>query len=107
MQLDRFTVKAQEAVAAAQRLASERANPEVTPAHLLTALIDQEDGLVVPVLERVEVRAADAKAAAFGAIDNLPTLSGDAVPDIRPSKEFVWVLQQAEKEATGMGDEYI
>ncbi len=107
MQLDRFTVKAQEAVAAAQRLASERANPEVTPAHLLAALIDQEDGLVLPVLERVEVPAADAKAAAAGTIEALPTLSGDAVPDIRPSKEFVWVLQQAEKEATGMGDEYI
>ena len=48
MQQDRFTVKSQEAVAAAQRLASENSNPEVAPAHLLLALLEQEDGVVVP-----------------------------------------------------------
>ena len=53
MQPDRFTVKSQEAVAAAQRLAAERRNPEVAPAHLLLALLDQEDGLVVPVLQKL------------------------------------------------------
>jgi ATP-dependent Clp protease ATP-binding subunit ClpB len=107
MQLDRFTIKAQEAVAAAQRLASENANSEVTPAHLLAALLEQEDGLVVPVLERVEVSSGEVLTKAREAIAALPTLGGDAVPDIRPSKEFVWVLQQAEKESTGLGDEYI
>ena len=53
MQPDRFTVKAQEAVAAAQRLAAEPRNPEVAPAHLLVALLEQEDGLVVPVLQKL------------------------------------------------------
>ena len=53
MQPDRFTVKSQEAVAAAQRLAAERRNPEVTPAHLLLALLDQDDGLVVPILQKL------------------------------------------------------
>ena len=52
MQQDRFTIKSQEAVAAAQRLASERSNPEVAPAHLLAALLEQEEGVVVPVLQR-------------------------------------------------------
>ena len=47
MQPDRFTVKSQEAVAAAQQLAAERRNPEIAPAHLLVALLGQEDGLVV------------------------------------------------------------
>ena len=41
------------------------------------------------------------------AIEKLPKLSGNTVPDVRPSSEFVWVLQQAEKESTGFGDEYI
>ena len=50
MQADRFTVKSQEAVAAAQALAGERRNPEMTPAHLLVALLEQAEGLVVPIL---------------------------------------------------------
>ena len=50
MQPDRFTVKSQEAVAAAQALAAERKNPQVTSPHLLVALVRQEDGLVVPIL---------------------------------------------------------
>ena len=50
MQADRFTIKAQEALAAAQRLASTRRNPEVAPHHLLAALLEQDGGIVVPVL---------------------------------------------------------
>jgi ATP-dependent Clp protease ATP-binding subunit ClpB len=107
MQPDRFTVKSQEAVAAAQRLASEGSNPEVAPPHLLLALLDQDEGVVVPVLQRLGVDAQDATANAEEAIGKLPKLSGNSVPDVRPSSEFVWVLQQAEKESTGLGDEYI
>src|SRR4051812_12370550 len=107
MQADRFTVKSQEAVAAAQRLASEGSNPEVAPAHLLLALLEQDEGVVVPVLQRLGVDAQDARSRAGEAIEKLPKLSGNTVPDVRPSSEFVWVLQQAEKESTGLGDEYI
>ncbi|MSO40796.1 MAG: ATP-dependent chaperone ClpB [Solirubrobacterales bacterium] len=107
MQQDRFTIKSQEAVAAAQRLASEHSNPEVTPAHLLLALVEQDEGVVVPVLQRLGEDPADARARATEAIEELPTVSGDEVPDVRPSKEFVWVVQEAEKEATGLSDEYI
>jgi ATP-dependent Clp protease ATP-binding subunit ClpB len=107
MQPDRFTVKSQEAVAAAQRLASEGSNPEVAPPHLLLSLLEQDEGVVVPVLQRLGVDAQDARARARDAIGKLPQLSGNTVPDVRPSSEFVWVLQQAEKESTGLGDEYI
>ena len=62
MQTDRFTVKSQEAVAAAQRLAQESSNAEVAPAHLLLALLDQDEGVVVPVLQRLGVDAQDARA---------------------------------------------
>ncbi len=65
MQPDRFTVKSQEAVAAAQALAAERKNSEVTPAHLLVALLRQEDGLVVPILQKL---GADAGAIASRAV---------------------------------------
>ncbi|MDP9189659.1 MAG: ATP-dependent chaperone ClpB [Actinomycetota bacterium] len=107
MQQDRFTVKSQEAVAAAQRIASENSNPEVAPLHLLAALLEQDDGVVVPVLQRLGIDIASTRAQASEAIERLPSLSGNTVPDIRPSKEFVWVLQQAEKEAAGLSDEYI
>ena len=107
MQQDRFTVKAQEAVASAQRLASEGNNPEVAPAHLLLTLLEQDDGLVVPVLQRVGIDPETARTAAREAISELPKLSGNTVPDIRPSKEFVWVIQEAEKEASSLSDEYI
>jgi ATP-dependent Clp protease ATP-binding subunit ClpB len=107
MQQDRFTIKSQEAVAAAQRLASEHSNPEVAPPHLLGALLEQEEGVVVPVLQRLGEDPESLRGRVAEAIEKLPQLSGDAVPDIRPSKEFVWVLQQAEKEATGLSDEYI
>ena len=101
MQPDRFTIKSQEAVAAAQRLASEASNPEVAPPHLLLALLEQDDGVVVPVLQRLGVDAQDARSRAREAIERLPKLSGNTVPEVRPSSEFVWVLQQAEKESTG------
>jgi ATP-dependent Clp protease ATP-binding subunit ClpB len=107
MQPDRFTVKSQEAVAAAQRLASEGSNPEVAPPHLLLALLEQDEGVVVPVLQRLGVDAQEARSEAREAIGRLPKLSGNTVADVRPSSEFVWVLQQAEKESTGLGDEYI
>ena len=107
MQPDRFTIKSQEAVAAAQRLASEHRNTEVAPAHLLLALLDQDDGLVVPVLQKLGADVAAIRRRTLEAIENLPSLSGNAVPDMRPSQAFVRVLQQAEKETAGLGDEYI
>ncbi|HEV7882737.1 MAG TPA: Clp protease N-terminal domain-containing protein, partial [Solirubrobacteraceae bacterium] len=55
MQADRFTIKTQEALQAALALAPARRHAQVTPLHLLAALLDQEDGLVVPVLGKIGV----------------------------------------------------
>jgi ATP-dependent Clp protease ATP-binding subunit ClpB len=107
MQPDRFTVKSQEAVAGAQRLASERSNPEVASAHLLLALLEQEEGIVVPILQRVGVDPQETVRRVDEKIGKLPRLSGNTVPEVRPSAEFVHVLQQAETESTGLGDDYI
>jgi ATP-dependent Clp protease ATP-binding subunit ClpB len=107
MQPDRFTVKAQEAVAAAQRIASESRNTEIVPAHLLLALLEQDDGLVVPVLQKLGAEVDAIIARTRAAVDELPKLSGDAEPDVRPSSELVRVLQRAEKEMAALGDEYI
>ncbi|HYU59353.1 MAG TPA: Clp protease N-terminal domain-containing protein, partial [Solirubrobacterales bacterium] len=107
MQPDRFTIKSQEAVAAAQRIAGESRNPEVAPAHLLLALLEQDEGLVVPVLRKLGADVEAIVGRTRQAVGELPALSGDAEPDIRPSSEFVRVIQRAEKESSGLGDEYI
>jgi ATP-dependent Clp protease ATP-binding subunit ClpB len=107
MQPDRFTIKSQEAVAAAQRIAAESRNSEVAPVHLLLALLEQDEGLVVPVLRKLGADVEAIVARTRDAVDELPALSGDAEPDIRPSSEFVRVIQRAEKESSGFGDEYI
>ena len=107
MQPDRFTIKSQEAVAAAQRLAATSRNPEVAPAHLLLALLDQEDGLVVPVLRKLGADVAAIRQRTLTAIGGLPTVSGEAALDVRPASAFVQALQRAESESAAMGDEYI
>jgi ATP-dependent Clp protease ATP-binding subunit ClpB len=107
MQPDRFTIKAQEAVAAAQRIASEAQNTEVAPPHLLLALLEQDDGLVPPVLRKLGADLDGIIARTREAVDRLPSLSGDAEPDARPSSAFIRVIQRAEKESSSLGDEYI
>jgi ATP-dependent Clp protease ATP-binding subunit ClpB len=107
MQPDRFTIKSQEAVAAAQRLAAAARNPEVAPVHLLLALLEQADGLASPVLQKTGTDVAAVRESAGRAAAELPTLGGEAEPEVRPAQALVRVLQRAEQESTAMGDEYI
>jgi ATP-dependent Clp protease ATP-binding subunit ClpB len=100
-------MKSQEAVAAAQRIASEAGNTEVAPPHLLLALLEQEDGLVVPVLQKLGADVGAIAARTREAIAALPTISGDKEPEIRPSASLVSALQRAEKEMAALSDEYI
>jgi ATP-dependent Clp protease ATP-binding subunit ClpB len=107
MQPDRFTIKSQEAVAAAQRLAAEHRNPEVGPAHLLLALLEQEDGLAPAVLRKLSADIPAITERARAAVAKLPAVSGDDEPDVRPAQALVRTLQRAEKESAALGDEYI
>jgi ATP-dependent Clp protease ATP-binding subunit ClpB len=107
MQPDRFTIKSQEAVAAAQRLAAEHRNPEVAPAHLLLALLEQDEGLAGAVLRKLSADVPAIAERTRAAISELPAVSGDDEPEVRPSQPFVRTLQRAEKESAGLGDEYI
>ncbi len=78
MQADRFTVKSQEALAAAQRLAGARRNPEVVPYHLLVALLEQDGGIVDPVLRAANVDPERVRRQANEKLDALPEVTGDA-----------------------------
>ncbi len=106
MQADRFTVKSQEAVASAQQLATARRNPEITPAHLLVALLVQEDGLVTPILQKLGADPAAIGARAHEAVDALPTLS-EGAEEPRMSATLGQTLRLAEQEMAKLGDEYI
>jgi ATP-dependent Clp protease ATP-binding subunit ClpB len=104
---DRFTIKTQEALQAAQRLAEERRNPELAPEHLLAVLLEQESGVVAPVLDKLGVDPGSLRAAVNAALDALPTVSGDDSPAPNASSNLVKVLRAAEKEAGSLKDEYI
>src|ERR671911_14122 len=106
MQADRFTVKSQEALAAAQRIAATRRNPEVAPQHLLLALLEQDGGIVVPVLRRAGADPERVRRRANEALDAQPTLSGEtSAPAL--GQALIGLLQHADEEARGMGDEYV
>jgi ATP-dependent Clp protease ATP-binding subunit ClpB len=107
MQADRFTLKSQEALAAAQRLAGARGNPEVAPAHLLVILLEQEGGIIVPVLRRAGADPERVRRRANEALDALPKVTGDATSAPALGSNLIELLNRADEEARGMGDEYV
>jgi ATP-dependent Clp protease ATP-binding subunit ClpB len=106
MQADRFTTKAQEAVAAAQEIARSHRNPEIAPPHLLVALLDQPEGLVVPILQRIGADTATVAARANEAVAALPKLGGEG-DEPRMASSMAAVLRKSEQEMAKLGDEYI
>ncbi|MFL5821297.1 MAG: ATP-dependent chaperone ClpB [Solirubrobacteraceae bacterium] len=107
MQPDRFTIKSQEALQAAQQLAAARRNPQLTPEHLLGVLLEQEGGIVVPVLQKLGAAPVSLREQVNAALDALPALSGDGDEPAGASSELLQVLRAAEKEAGDLGDEYV
>ena len=73
---DKFTVKAQEAVQRGNDLASEHGNPEVLPLHLLAALLEDKEGIVPPVLEKIGIGPQAVLSEIYREIERLPKVSG-------------------------------
>jgi ATP-dependent Clp protease ATP-binding subunit ClpB len=107
MQSDRFTIKAQEALAAAQRLAGARGNPQVVPHHVLVSLLEQEGGIVVPVLQRAGADPDGVRRRANEALDRLPKVTGDAGASPSLDDATAKLMKRADEEARGLGDEYV
>jgi ATP-dependent Clp protease ATP-binding subunit ClpB len=108
MQPDRFTIKSQEAIQAAQQLADERRNPQTTPEHLLAVLLEQDGGIVAPVLRKLGVEPGSVRQALGPALDALPKLSGETnAESAAGSGELVQILRAAEKEMRELGDDYV
>ena len=82
MQFDKFTLKSQEAVQGAQQLAESNSNPEITPAHLAKAILEQPDGVVVPALQKMGVTPSRVLALVNEQIKSLPTVSGSGIAQV-------------------------
>jgi ATP-dependent Clp protease ATP-binding subunit ClpB len=102
---DRLTVKSQEAVQAAGGHAAENGNPEVLPLHLMAALLEDSEGVVIPVLEKVGVPVEQLLSGVNAAIAKLPKVQGGGQPGM--STALQKVLEQGFKEAENFKDEYV
>jgi len=105
--MDKLTTKSQEALAEAISLAAEKGNPQVEPLHLLSALLGQQGGVAVALLDAVGVNRADVAARANAAIAALPGAEGSSVQQPSASRTLSRVISDAGKEATALGDAYI
>ncbi|MGA8271104.1 MAG: ATP-dependent chaperone ClpB, partial [Candidatus Sulfotelmatobacter sp.] len=103
---DKFTVKAQEAVQRANELASEHGNPELLPLHLLAALLEDKEGIVSPVLEKIGIGPQAVLSDLYREIEKLPKVSGEAAQATLSSAANK-LIEQAFKEASNFKDEYV
>src|SRR5947207_8005528 len=113
MQPDRFTIKAAEAVQAAQQRAQSAGHPEVTPLHLLAALVggrletggaNGDAGIIVPLLEKTGANVSQIRSMVEAELKRLPQQSGGS---LSAHRVYVEVLQAADKLAQKMKDQYI
>jgi ATP-dependent Clp protease ATP-binding subunit ClpB len=102
--VEKLTIKSVEALESARALARGRGNPVVNDAHLLAALLDQDEGVVAPLINKVGVNVARLKDEVRRELDRFPTQSGGAEPQL--SRELLAVLDRAEAEAAGLGDDF-
>jgi ATP-dependent Clp protease ATP-binding subunit ClpB len=109
MQPDRFTIKSQEALQAALRLAEERHNPQTTPEHLLAVLLEQEGGVVAPVLRKLGGDPAAVRQGLAPRLNRLPTVAAGGAPSepAGASTELAQILRAAEGEMRELSDEYV
>ena len=103
---ERLTVKAAEALQQAAALARTRGNPVVNDAHLFHSLLAQEDGIVVPLLQKAGLNVAQLTADTERELERFPKQSGTAAEPTL-SREVSRVLDRADEEAKGLGDAYV
>ena len=106
MRLDKLTIKAREAIQAAHELAGSRGHQELTPEHLLLALLDQQDGVTGALLRKMGVDPAQVRQAAQTALDAQPQVRGSTA-DIYAGRRLEALFEDAGKQSKEFKDEYI
>ncbi len=108
MRLDKFTVKAQEAVGEAQALAEKMGQQAVDVEHLLHSLLNQSEGSVVPILQKIGVNPGIVAREVEGALGSLPQVTGEGLTEgTYVTPRLSQTLSQAQREADGLKDAYI
>jgi ATP-dependent Clp protease ATP-binding subunit ClpB len=107
MNLDRYTQKAQEAILRSQQIAQEMNHQAIEPAHLLLALVQQEEGVVPAIVTKLAGSTAALREELRLMLEKQPKISGSGVSEVGISRATSDVLQGAERYAKGMQDEYV
>src|SRR5687767_756300 len=105
MKLDRLTQKSQDALEAAQGRALSAGHPEISPEHLLVALLEQQDGIAPSLVAKSGADVDAALEAARRALEKHPTTKGGSEPAI--SRRLKKVIEDAEKVAKDRKDDYV
>jgi ATP-dependent Clp protease ATP-binding subunit ClpB len=105
MQFDKFTLKAQEALATAQQIAMAKSNTVLSPLHLLSAILRDDDGVVVMILKVIGANIARTKEMTDGEISRLA--AGSVGAQIMPDPSLNQIVLDAQNRAEKMGDEYL
>ena len=106
MNLNQFTQKSVEAVQAAQQMASARQNQQIEQEHLLLALLEQKEGLIPQLIQKAGVEPAALRQKLTRAVERLPQVSGSGAGQMYLSRDLEQALNEAEKIAREMHDEY-
>lgn len=107
MKPNKLTFKSQEALQRAQEIASSQTNPVIESIHLLLALIQDSEGLVPGLLGKIGANAAYLRSKCEEFVSRLPKVQGASVAELRISPELQEILNQSEKEAGSLKDEYV
>src|SRR5271165_4484287 len=107
IRLDKLTLKAQEAIQRANDLAAEHGNPELLPLHILAALLEDKEGIVPPVLEKIGIGPQAVLSEVYSALETLPKVSGGGAAQASLSNAANQLLERAFKEASNFKDEYV
>ena len=107
MNLNQFTQKSVEAIQAAQQLAGERQNQQIRQEHLLLCLLEQKEGLIPQLMQKIGIDPAALRQKLTAAVERLPQVSGSGAGQMYLSRELEQALNEAEKIAGEMHDEYI
>ncbi|MBW8042495.1 MAG: ATP-dependent chaperone ClpB [Planctomycetes bacterium] len=105
MKFDKFTLKAQEALATAQQIAMAKSHTVLSPLHLLNAVCDDENGIVVMVLKKIGANISRIKEMTESELDRLP--QGQTSNLLTPEPAFNQIVLDAQNRADAMGDEYL
>jgi ATP-dependent Clp protease ATP-binding subunit ClpB len=107
MNFNKFTLKSQEAVQNAQEIASSYSNQALEPEHLLAALVQDSEGIVAPLLQKVGANLNYIKIKISEAVERLPKVQGAGLGQQHLSPALLQVFESAQKEAQQLKDEYI